>query len=121
VKTAITGFSIFLLPIVGCIILGGDPWVFIHIPSIGFVVIAAGGLALMRYRKGQGKSAIVENFRKYVIPAGVLGCLVGFVQSCRHLSDLEKLPAAMGVAVLSVFYGLILYCVLDTFTGRVRS
>ena len=111
--TKIIGLFIFLFIIAASIWLGGSLVQFVHFPSIGFVIILSFGLALMKYRKGDGSSSFFTNLRKYSIPSGVIGCLIGFVQMGANISDPAQIPAGVGVAVLTIFYGLILYCIID--------
>jgi len=112
------GSLVFLFVLVGAIFVGGDLLQFVHVPSIGFVIIASGGLALMRCRKGDRRRDFLTHLKRYSIPAGVMGCLIGLVQLGQNASSPEQIPAGVSVAVLTIFYGLILYCVIDTFTGH---
>ena len=115
------GLLIFLFVLVAGIFVGGSLLQFIHFPSIGFVIIASGGLALMKHRKGEGGQDFLAHLKRYAIPAGVIGCLIGLVQVGNNASNLEQIPAGVSVAVLTVFYGLILYCIIDAFTGHQRA
>ncbi len=115
------GLLIFLFVLSAGIFLGGSLVQFVHFPSMGFVIIASSGLALMRHRKGDGTQDFLAHLKRYAIPTGVIGCLIGFVQMGRNLSSPEHIPAGVSVAVLTIFYGLILYCIIDTFTGRQRA
>jgi flagellar motor component MotA len=109
----IIGLFIFLFIIIASIWLGGSLGQFVHFPSLVFVVIVSFGLALMKYRKGNGRSGFMTNLRRYAIPSGVIGCLIGFVQIGANVSDPSQIPAGVGVAILTIFYGLILYCIID--------
>lgn len=111
------GLLVFLLVLVAGIFPGGNLLQFVHFPSIGFVIIASGGLAVMRHRRGEGIQDFLAHVRRYSIPAGVIGCLIGLVQLGQNASSPEQIPAGVSVAVLTIFYGLILYCIIDTFTG----
>jgi len=115
------GLVIFLLVLLAGILLGGDLLQFVHFPSVGFVIIASSGLALMKHRKGESRQDFLSHLKRYAIPAGVIGCLIGFVQMGQNVSDPKHIPAGVSVAVLTVFYGLILYCIIDTFTGHERA
>ena len=109
----IIGLFIFLFIIIASIWLGGSLGQFVHFPSLIFVIIVSLGLALMKYRKGDGRSGFMTNLKRYSIPSGVIGCLIGFVQIGANVSDPAQIPAGVGVAVLTIFYGLILYCIID--------
>ena len=115
------GLLIFLFVLVAGIFPGGALLQFVHFPSIGFVIIASAGLALMRYREGDGRQDFLAHLKRYAIPAGVIGCLIGLVQVGQNASDPEQIPAGVSVAVLTISYGLILYCIIDTFTGHERG
>ena len=117
-KTRVLGLLIFLFVVVASIAVGGGALRFVHLPSLGFVMILSGGLALMRYRKGDGKSGFITNLKRYSIPSGVIGCLIGLVQIGVNVSDPAQIPAGVAVAILTIFYGLIVYCIVDTFTGQ---
>ncbi len=115
------GLLMFLFVLVAGIFVGGSLFQFVHFPSIGFVIIASGGLSLMRHRKGEGRQVFLAHLKRYTIPAGVIGCLIGLVQVGQNASSPEQIPAGVSVAVLTIFYGLILYCIIDTFTGHQRA
>ena len=119
-----TGVLLFLVGVVGSILAGQYLGSFIHIPSIVFVVVVGGGLALMRYRRGDGRVKFLESLKRYVLISGVLGCIIGVIQMASHYSKAEAFNSAnifagFGIAVLAIFYGLIFYCIIDAFTGRV--
>ena len=115
------GLLIFLFILVAPIFVGGAPLRFVHFPAMGFVIIASIGLALMKHRKGDGNLGFLASLKKYSIPAGVIGCLIGLVQLGYNASDPDHIYAGVAVAVLAVLYGLILYCIIDTFTGHERG
>lgn len=112
-RIKILGLLIFLFVIFSSIYIGGEPLRFVHLPSIGFVIILSSGLALIKYQKGNGKLSLITNLKKYSIPSGVIGCLIGIIQMCSNYTDPAQLPAGVAVAVLTIFYGLILYCIID--------
>ena len=120
-KTAIVGFLVFLSVVVGTILHCDESGNFIDLCGIGVVIIVAGGLALMRYRKGDTKLEIAENLKRYAIPAGLIACLIGLVNTGVHTIDPKTLSVSIAASILPVLYGLILYCILDTFTKRVRG
>jgi len=118
-KTKVMGIIVFLLGVVGAISLGWHE-IFINIPSVMYVVLVAGGLALMRFRRGDGVAGFLKNLKRYAIVSGVLGMMTGLLQMASAGSfDLAGFYVGFGTSLLTVFYGIIFYCVLDTFTGRV--
>jgi flagellar motor component MotA len=67
----------------------------------------------MKYQKGDVKSDFLTSLKRYSIPSGVIGCLIGFIQIGANVSNPAQIPAGVGVAILTIFYGLILYCIID--------
>lgn len=121
-KTKIIGGVIFLIVLIVGFLGDGDFWIFINLPAIGFVAFATVGLTLMKYRKGIGKLEVINNLKKYSILSGVIGCLIGFVQMGWHVSDdLQMIPMGVAIAILTIIYGLIFYCILDAFTEHIRT
>ena len=112
-KIRMIGLLIFLLVVGGAIWAGAEWTAFINPAGIVFVLITAVGLALMKYRAGTGKAEFIKNLKRYSIPVGVMGCLIGLIQIGWCLSDPANLGIALATAVLTIFYGLILYCVCD--------
>ena len=114
-KIRMIGLLLFLLVIVGAIWAGAEWTAFIDPAGIVFVVITAVGLALMKYRAGAGKAGFIKGLKRYSIPVGVMGCLIGLIQIGWCLSDPAGLGIGLATAVLTIFYGLVLYCVCDAF------
>ncbi len=120
-KTKIAGILIFLTGVVGATLFGANLGALIHFPSIVYLLIVGGGAALIRYRKGDGKTGFFKNLKKYLIPVGILGFLTGLIQMASHhlITDTINpaiLLAGFSVAVLIIFYALILYCIIDAVT-----
>jgi len=112
-KIRMIGLLIFLVVIASTIWAGTEWTAFVNPAGIVFVVITAVGLALMKYRAGAGKAGFIKCLKRYSIPVGTIGCLIGFIQIGWCLSDYAYLGIALATAVLTIFYGLILYCVCD--------
>jgi len=118
-KIRIIGFLIFLVGVVGAISCG---WydMFLNIPSAAYVALVAGGLALVKFRKGDGVAGFLKHVKRYAIVSGILGMMTGILQMASAASgtktfELSNIFAGFGIALLTVFYGLIVYCILDAF------
>ena len=120
-KTKLIGCTVFLFVVIGVILSSGHLTSFIDFTGIAFVVIAACGLSLMRYKKGDGRENFFKSLKKYAIPCGILGCLIGTIHIALHSLNTGMVNPAnvfggFGVALLTVFYGLILYFIIDALT-----
>jgi len=121
-KTRAVGILVFAAVVVGAAWCGGSLSFFVNLPGIAYVVMAAGGLGLIRYRKGEGIAGFFSGGKKYLIIGGILAWLTGIIQMAATCIDANSLNAAdyfagFAVATLSLFYGLILYCIVDAFTA----
>jgi hypothetical protein len=112
----------FLLPISShwC---GGNLPAFIHIPSLLYVTVLPASLAMVKYRKGGDKSKLLNSFKRYLIPCGVMGTLTSVIQmASAYLKagtlNPVNLLAGFSVAVLTILYALVLYCVIDVLTEQ---
>ncbi len=119
--TSIAGLLVFAAIVIGCIICGGNIAAYIHIPSIIIVIGAPAGLALIKYKKGDETICFIRNFKRYVIHIGVLGCVIGFIQMGSNLTDMKWYPKGSAIALLTVLYGIIIYCILDAFTSQAKT
>ena len=63
-KTITIGLLLVLLSISGAIAYGASGQSFINIPSAAIIVLTAGGLTLMRYRKGESLVNILASAKK---------------------------------------------------------
>jgi flagellar motor component MotA len=121
-KMVIEGLFVFLVVIVGSIACGPSVGFFVNFPSVIFVVGTAGGLALMKYKKGDGAVKFFKSSKKYLIIGGILGCMVGIVQMVSNCNgdsntfNANNIFIGFGVCLLTTFYGLILYCIVDALT-----
>jgi len=120
-KIKMVGILLFLAGVVGAVICGGNWSSFVHLPSIAYLLLVAGGLALIRYKTAKNQTNFFVCLKKYVIVAGILGFLTGFCQMAATFANNENLDAPIvfagfGVAVLTIFYALILYSLIDAFT-----
>ena len=116
-KIRMIGLLIFLVGIVGAISCGWSE-IFLNIPSVVYVVLVAGGLALIKFRKGNGVAGFLKHVKRYAIVSGILGMLTGVLQMASATSGTKTFDQAgifvgFGTALLTVFYGLIVYCILD--------
>ena len=110
--------------------VGRTPWdvlseVFRILGTAAPIVIVIGapaGLALIKHKKGEGSLGIIRNFKRYVIHIGVLGCVIGFIQmGAANITDMTVYARGSGIAILTVFYGIIIYCILDAFTDQTKT
>jgi flagellar motor component MotA len=114
------GVSVFLMVLVFAIFAGGGPQSFVHFVSAIFVLATAGGLGLAGYR-GNGFVEYIASFKKHLIPCGVLGIVIGVIQMLRNLSDPESFGAGLAVALLTLFYSLIVYGICEAFVNANRQ
>ncbi len=114
---AFLGLVIFASLVIGSIALGRSGLVFVRIPSAVFVVGVAGALGLASY-KGGGIVAYIACCKRFCIPAGITGTLIGVVQMLQNISDYAQIGAYLGVAFLGVFYGVICYCIADAIVTK---
>jgi len=117
-KTITIGLLLILLSIGGAIAFGANWEFFINFPSAAIIVLIAGGLTLMRYRKGESLVNILASVKKYCLLSGFIGCMIGMLQVAFsfHGRDTFNIPGifvGFGTCLLCVFYGLILYCIID--------
>ncbi len=91
--------------------------VFIHIPSAMIVLGVAGGLGLATY-KGGGIIAFIDCAKRFCIPAGVIGAMIGIIQMLQNLKDPDQLGSGMAVALLTAFYGVVCHCVADAIVTK---
>jgi len=88
--TFYVGLSVFLGIFVLSVVVGGPALSFIHIPSVLFVLGAAGGLGLASYR-GNGFVGCVTSCKKHLIVAGALGTGIGVIQLLANLGSPEHI------------------------------
>ena len=113
----IIGIILFLFfGIVGPILFNNiSGMMFISPTALFYILITSVGLTLMQYRKGQEKTLIVKSLKKNLILCGVIGFLMGVIIILFHLENPSKAGPAFGVALLPIFYGLILSCLAGAF------
>ena len=114
------GVSVFFMVLVFVIFAGGGPQSFVHFISALFVLATAGGLGFAGYR-GNGFVGYIASFKKHLIPCGLLGIVIGVIQMLRNLSDPESFGAGLAVALLTLFYSLILYGICESFVNANRQ
>ena len=119
--TTIAGLLVFAAIVIGSIVCGGNITAYINLPSIVIVIGAPAGLALIKYKKGDNTICFIRNFKRYVIHIGVLGCVIGFIQMGSSLSEMKWYPQGSAVALLTVLYGITIYCVLDAFSSQAKT
>jgi len=93
----------------GMLMMIADP-----IPMV-FLVGAAGGLGLMRYSKGDGIAKVCKSLKVYLILCGLILTLVSAIIVCWNRTDWAGSGPAFAIAILPIFYGLILSCITSAF------
>jgi len=135
------GLAGVLIVIVGALVAGGSALAFVHIPSIVFtfgvtffILLATFGVDFLRFipqsmltfiscnAKPNPRFAEIALFAsRYVIGAGLVGLLIGLVQMLQNLSNPADLGAGMAVALLTVFYAIIISEVFCAFLYKAYS
>ena len=116
------GFSIVGAISIGAMAMGPTIGVFFDLPSVLFVTGLTLGGTLLAFPLEQIQSAIAslggtppeddgpaEVFHRMAdlsIASGLFGTLIGLVQMLHHLDDPNALGPAMGVALLTILYGV---------------
>ena len=116
----VLGIFVFMVGTGVAILLGPGKLMFIHIPTVIFVIPVAGGLGLASYRGG-GLLRYIEACKKHFISAGILGMIIGTVHATANLANLSTILIGITVALLSAFYGAVLYCISDALVAGVRK
>ena len=111
-------YSIFLVLIVFLgISVGGDYEAFIRIPSLLFSVFLILGCILAKYGKkvfllgnlsSIEKNEVAKDGIVISILSGSIGTVIGLVIMLGNLSDQSSIGRAMAVALINLFYGLII-------------
>ena len=118
--TVVLGIFVFVVAIGVAILLGPERYMFINVPTAVFVILVAGGLGLASYRGG-GLLGYIEACKKHFISAGILGTIIGTIQVLTIVADPSGVGIGIAVALLSVFYGVVLYCISDALVAGVRK
>jgi flagellar motor component MotA len=116
----VLGAGVFFAVVLFVVLWSGGLPMFINIPSFLFVAGVAGGLGLAAY-KGGGFLGYVEACRKHFISAGVLGTVTGVILMLQALEDPSQIGRGMAVALLTIFYGLVFYCVADALLANTKN
>jgi flagellar motor component MotA len=128
--SGIFGFLFFVTMISGAILMGGRPVIFLNIPSFVMVAGGTGALGLMSYgakeffhavlvlrivivRSPRGllrqrDADILRGLAVFSYASGVIGTMIGAVQILASLDDLSQLGPRFAVALLTVFYAILL-------------
>ncbi len=130
-----------LIIIAGTTVAGGSALAFIHVPSIVFicgvtffVLLATFGTDFLKFipqsiltfiscnTKPNPRFAEIALFAsRYIIGAGLIGLLIGLVQMLQNLSDPESLGMGMAVALLTVFYAIVISEIFCAFLYKAYS
>ena len=93
--------------------------VFLDIPSLLGVVLICTSIVLLS--GARGKKEIFEIGQKAVIPAGVFISVIAIVVILRMLEDPATIGPNLAVAVLSIFYSVLIYLVLIPVNKRLEK
>ena len=104
----------------GIILSRTGTWMFIIPPTAVFVILAAGGLGLASYRDG-GLLGYIEACKKHFISAGILGTIIGTIQTLLMIPEPSGIGAGIAISLVSTFYGGVLYCISDALVGGFRK
>ena len=121
VTTFVLGAAIFCAIIAIVLLFSGTFMAFIDIPSGLFVIGGAGALGLAGYKKKTGFIAYIKQCRKSLIPVGILGTVTGLILILQNLSDPANIGQGMAIALLTVFYSIILYCVATSLVYKFKE
>ena len=128
-----TGLFVVGTLVIAAISWGGSIAMFIDVPSMLIVTGIVGGGTLVSFsprrirqmlradgEEGVGlRAAVFDRMADLSIAAGTLGSLIGFVKMLSSLSDPSSIGPAMAVALLTLFYGVVLGEVV--FRGLARA
>ncbi len=115
------GLLFSLVTILFFINVGGPIYAFIDIPSLLMVLFITTGLSMAKY-KSEGllfwklsdeskKSEIASWIGKTCIQVGFFSSILGFILLATNYNNLpsSEIPAGMIVAILPIFYSMIIY------------
>ena len=117
-KTRIIGILLFHAIIIYAVSSKTGIKNFIDPATLLFIIIAAGGLTLMKYRKGCDIFELLTSLKRYLILAGVIAGIIGFIIIVLNVDNWNAIGPAVGITLLSILYALMLYCVVDTFIEK---
>ena len=135
------GFVGILFVLVWCIAMGGGVMAFIHIPSIAFILgiaffalLATFGTDFLKFIPQSFLTFVSRNpepnprfaeialfASRYLVGSGLIGMLIGLIQMLRNLSDPSSIGAGMAVALLTVFYAVIISEIFCAFLYKAYS
>ena len=93
--------------------------VFLDIPSLLGVVLICSSIVLLS--GARGKKEVFQIVQKAVIPAGVFISMIAIVVIMRMLEDPATIGPNLAVAVLSIFYSVLIYLVLIPVNKRLEK
>lgn len=93
--------------------------VFLDMPSLLGVVLICSSIVLLS--GARGKKEVFQIVQKAVIPAGVFISMIAIVVIMRMLEDPATIGPNLAVAVLSIFYSVLIYLVLIPVNKRLEK
>ena len=112
-----TGLTIFISLIYSILFFEANPRMFFHFPSLIYVVFAGASLGLACFRGG-GFLKYIKACKKHFLSAGILVTVIRITVFAQNLSNPESFGFGTAVALLAVYYGIILYCIADAITTQ---
>ena len=94
--------------------VGGNPLQFIDVATIVSIVVIAGSLLFLSYKKGMKKSELMIKLKKYIIFAGYLSFLIFAVLILNAgIKDVEGVVRNFAVDLLSIIWAYIFAYIID--------
>lgn len=133
---------IFILVLLGSMMLGGSPAMFIDLPSLLMITLItlpmfmASGLSkdlgrafqiLIYQKKTYAKAELGRSLEavtliiKLLILSGIFGFLTGMISFARQLSDLSQIGPAFSVMLLTTYYALFSILIFLPVQARIKA
>jgi len=114
-RNIIFGFFIVVICFGMGISFGPEPHTFFNLPSL--IIVFGGALGLTLAFSGKRKlnwRSYVFHYGRFALWAGVLGTLIGVIQMLTQMKDPRGVGPAIGIGLLTAFYGILTYIICFT-------